>query len=163
MISIFVSSCNTRFCLDTSADDVVILDSSSEKKISYHLIFKNVVFLNNRKCKSFVNDVIKCMSHEDIEMITVFDKHGKKVLAVDLSVYNKNQCFRKVIVTLNLNYDPLSSHKVQNYTLYFYKNQTIRLRLRCTLLFNFRAFLHVLIFLINSVSIVSCSLFPCQF
>ena len=100
LINIIVSSCNTRFCLDTSADDVVILDSSSEKKISYHLVFKNIVFLNNRKCKSFVNDVIKFMSHEDLEKITVFDKNRKKVLAVDLSVYNKNQCFRKVIVTL---------------------------------------------------------------
>ena len=63
-------------------------------------MFKNIVFLNNRKCKSFVNDVIKLMSHEDLEKITVFDKNRKKVLAVDLSVYNKNQCFRKVIVTL---------------------------------------------------------------
>ena len=105
MISIFVSSCNTRFCLDTSVDDVVILDSSSEKKISYHLVFKNIVFLNNSKCKTFVMDMLKCMSHEDLQKFTVFDKHGKQVLAIDLSVYNKNQCFRKVIVTLNLIYD----------------------------------------------------------
>ena len=86
------------YSINCTPDDVVILDSCSDEKISYHLVFKSVVFANNKKCKSFIQYVIGNLTLEELEILTVFDKNGEKKLIIDMSVYNKNQNFREVII-----------------------------------------------------------------
>ena len=49
-------------------------------------------------CKRFIQQVLNDLSPEDLSKLTVLDKYEKSVPAVDLSVYNRNQCFREVIV-----------------------------------------------------------------
>ena len=86
------------FNLQCKPENAVILDSSNEQKLSYHVIFREIVFSNNQMCKRFIQQVLNDLSPEDLSKLTVFDKYEKSVPAVDLSVYNRNQCFREVIV-----------------------------------------------------------------
>ena len=58
LTEIFISNCNLTFGMDISTTDVITMISSNDVKISYHLIFKTVIFENNMKCKSFVQSVI---------------------------------------------------------------------------------------------------------
>lgn len=94
LIEIFISNCNRTFGMDISQSDVITMISSNNVKISYHLIFKTVIFENNMKCKSFVQSVIDNLSSEQRETFTAFDKKMKSKSIVDLSVYNRNQNFR---------------------------------------------------------------------
>ena len=68
--------------------------SRNNVKISYHLIFKTVIFENNITCKSFVQSVIDNLSSELRKTFTAFDKKMKSKSIVGLSVYNRNQNFR---------------------------------------------------------------------
>lgn len=86
------------FDLHCTPENAVILDSSNEHKLSYHVIFREIVFSNNQMCKRFIQQVLNDLSPEDLSKLTVLDKYEKSVPAVDLSVYNRNQCFREVIV-----------------------------------------------------------------
>lgn len=99
VVDIFVSSSNLIFNLNSTAQDVLVLDSCCDEKISYHLIFKSVVFPNNKKCKNFIQNVIDNLSPQEMERLTVFDKKGNRNLIIDMSVYNKYQNFREVINT----------------------------------------------------------------
>jgi hypothetical protein len=97
LVNIFVSSCNSVYSLNCSFDDVIILDSCCEKKISYHIIFKSIVFSSNTKCKSFIVNVLESLSFDDYQKLIAFDKFGEKKLVIDLDVYNRNQNFREFI------------------------------------------------------------------
>ena len=98
LVNIFVLRCNNMFDLHCTPENAVILDSSNEHKLSYHVIFREIVFSNNQMCKRFIQQVLNDLSPEDLSKLTVLDKYEKSVPAVDLSVYNRNQCFREVIV-----------------------------------------------------------------
>ena len=94
LIEIFVDYCNTTFGIKCCSNDVIILNSSNDVKVSYHLVFKTVVFENNIKCKNFIQHVIENLSPENLEMLNAFDMKLERKLIIDMSVYNKNQNFR---------------------------------------------------------------------
>ena len=83
--------------MDISQSDVITMISRNNVKISYHLIFKTVIFENNITCKSFVQSVIDNLSPEHRERFTAFDKKMKSKSIVDLSVYSRNQNFRLLL------------------------------------------------------------------
>lgn len=89
IIDIYLQYCHKKYDLVCTSDDVIILESSDEKKVSYHLIFKKVVFANIKHCKSFIQSVLEQLSNSDISMLTAFDSNLKSKLIIDLAVYNK--------------------------------------------------------------------------
>ena len=109
LIEVFISNCNLTFGMNISPTDVVTMISSNNVKISYHIVFKTVIFENNIKCKSFVQSVINNLSSENRDRFTAFDMKMKRKSIVDLSVYSTNQNFRLL----------LSSKFGKNTTLHF--------------------------------------------
>lgn len=67
LVEIVSSFCKAKFGLPCLREDVIILDSVTEKKVSYHLIFKTIVFADNTCCKQFVNYIVENLSHENLE------------------------------------------------------------------------------------------------
>ena len=66
------------FKIDHSVRDVLILESSSEKKISFHLVFPKLIFKSLIHCKEFVVDLITNMSVQDRALFDVLDSMYKK-------------------------------------------------------------------------------------
>ena len=97
IIDIFLDSSKKQFGIDCCSDDVIVLDSSNHVKVSFHLIFKTVIFDNNKTCKDFVDLVLENLSTEDFMLLSAFDSKSKSKLIIDLSVYNKNQNFRLIL------------------------------------------------------------------
>ena len=78
-------------------DNTLVLDSSTNKKVSFHIIFKNLIFENNKMCKIFAQYVIKNSVGEDNTNLHAFDKNSERTVSiVDMLVYNTNQNFRIV-------------------------------------------------------------------
>lgn len=94
LIKIVANLLSKKYDLLCSIEDVLILDSTTKEKFSFHLIFPKVIFSNNRCCKDFITYLVGNLSNEDLNMLTVFDSHKNKKLIIDLSVYSKNQNFR---------------------------------------------------------------------
>ena len=94
LIAIFVNHSNFVNKLNCTRSDVLVLDSSNAIKNSFHLIFKSVVFANNRCCLQFIQNVLKSLSPEQKKKISYVDFCGNSNLIVDLSVYGRNQNFR---------------------------------------------------------------------
>ena len=82
--------------INCSSDEVIVLKSSTELKISFHLVFKSVVFPNNRSCKDFVQFVLEKLSPADRLMLCAFDSSIQPVGVIDMTVYSRNQNFRLV-------------------------------------------------------------------
>ena len=77
-----------------TAADIVRLEACSDDKVSYHLIFKKVIFINNKACKDFISFVLSNISPEELAQLTAFDSSGSSRLVIDLNVYHSNQNFR---------------------------------------------------------------------
>ena len=137
----FVNHCNLVNKLICTRSDVLVLDSSNAIKNSFHLIFKSVVFANNRCCKQFIQSVLNSLSPEQIEKISYVDSCRKSKLIIDLSVYGKNQNFRMI-----------SSSK-------FGKNTSLKLVSSCTNVDNQLTFFESLVsdrnLVVNTISIVN--------
>ena len=88
------SNLYVQYNISSSIEEVLILDSSTEKKFSSHLIFPKIVFENNILCGVFVKNILDKLSKEEVEMLSLIDSHNKKKSIVDCSVYSLNQNFR---------------------------------------------------------------------
>eukprot|EP01125_Pyxidicula_operculata_P000045 TRINITY_DN1005_c1_g3_i2.p1 TRINITY_DN1005_c1_g3~~TRINITY_DN1005_c1_g3_i2.p1 ORF type:complete len:530 (-),score=143.53 TRINITY_DN1005_c1_g3_i2:21-1610(-) len=101
------------FEIITDRQDIIELDSSSDKKFSRHLIFKKIVFLDNSHCGEFVNDLASVIVHnKDSLGKLIVNKEKKdgtkstennnnnnmevsdKTLVIDMGVYSRNRNFR---------------------------------------------------------------------
>jgi len=96
LVNIFLSSCNNAFNLNCTADDVIVLDASTDKKLSYHVIIKSVVFHNTTCCKAFVQHVLSNISGEGLQEISYIDMKGSVKYLIDMKVYSRNQNFRLI-------------------------------------------------------------------
>ena len=96
IIEIFSSNCKKMYDISCSSNNVIVLNSSTDLKISYHLIFKSVIFTNNRSCKDFIKFVLENISSADHLMLSAFDSSFKSVLVIDMTVYSRYQNFRIV-------------------------------------------------------------------
>ena len=97
----FISKVNeclyNKYKIRNNFEDVVILESSSVKKFSLHLIFKEVVFPNNRQCGRFVKKMTEGFSTEEMKMFEINESSGHKGLYIDETVYSKNRHFRIIL------------------------------------------------------------------
>ena len=98
MTRLFIKRVNeniySEFKIKNSFEDVLILESSSTRKFSVHLIFTEVVFMNNKSCGFFVRRMINNFSEDDHRNFEIVMKDGSKSSFVDLSVYSKNRNLR---------------------------------------------------------------------
>lgn len=72
----------------------MILDSSTTKKWSKHVIIDDIGFYDNIQAGEFVKRVITRMNNTSSVMVR--NCNGKKTPFVDASVYSRNRCFRLV-------------------------------------------------------------------
>ncbi|EME30017.1 DNA-directed primase/polymerase protein [Galdieria sulphuraria] len=73
----------------------LVLDSSSQEKFSKHIIFPKIVFPNNRITGKFISKLLQ-MSDISSHFLVLKPSRDEMqtVLAIDLSVYSRNRCFR---------------------------------------------------------------------
>ena len=83
-----------QFSCSSFTEDVLILESSNEKKFSIHLIFNKVIFQNNEACGAFVKTFTKHLCIEDKTYLTVKNSDNEDINFIDSSVYSKNRNFR---------------------------------------------------------------------
>lgn len=126
MVKIFVKLILTRlkqlYSLTAGPNMVLNLDSTTSTKFSRHLIFQNPIcsYANNYVVGMIVKDVcdkIRCWNEElsqefgvdaeDVGKLFVLNRHGKKVIFCDESVYTKNRHFRMYRSTKPLKNAPL--------------------------------------------------------
>ena len=95
-----VQMVNTRlqqhFSCHSYTEDVLVLESSNEKKFSIHLIFCSAVFHNNGACGTFVRRFLRDLSEEEKRYFQVKDSDTLDSVTsfIDCSVYSKNRNFR---------------------------------------------------------------------
>lgn len=70
-------------------NDVIILNSCTNEKLSYHIIFKKIIFENIATLDIF----IKYIHESFINDVYYYDLIGK---IIDTGIYNKNRCFRLI-------------------------------------------------------------------
>jgi hypothetical protein len=97
---------------ERTPEDILNLDSTTEKKFSCHLVLPNTVFINNYHAGNFVKMMCReirealssqkltptlepCgVSLEELSSLIVVDSKGSKKLFCDESVYSRNRHFR---------------------------------------------------------------------
>ncbi|GJQ12621.1 hypothetical protein GpartN1_g4412.t1 [Galdieria partita] len=73
----------------------LVLDSSSKEKFSKHIVFPKIVFPNNRIAGKFISTLLQCSDiTSQLLVLKPSRDEMQTVLAIDLSVYSRNRCFR---------------------------------------------------------------------
>ena len=80
--------------IESYYEDVLVLESSNDKKFSIHLIFTRAVFANNELCGVFVRNLLATLKDSEENLLAVQDSDGDRSCFVDSSVYTKNRNFR---------------------------------------------------------------------
>ena len=94
LLNLIVCHLRSRYNVKCSIDDILILDSCTSLKFSYHLILPKVIVANIKCCKYFVMSFLSSMSTSDIEFLRVKSPSGGFKSVIDLAVYSKNQNMR---------------------------------------------------------------------
>ena len=71
-----------------------ILDSSTNKKFSKHIIFTICIFTDCSNCGKYVAYLLSKLTHEDQEKLSAINRRGNVVLFIDQVIYSKNRNFR---------------------------------------------------------------------
>lgn len=84
---------------EINVEDAIVLDSTTDKKFSRHVVFKNLAFHDNVQMGEFVSRVVDDLCNKDRSNVMVFkDSENENSVAqipfVDLGVYTRNRCFR---------------------------------------------------------------------
>ena len=75
-------------------EDLVQLDSTTDKKFSRHLIFRTIAYHDNAQIGNFARKVVDAILAKDEKLMNVYKSEQEVVPFVDLSVYTRNRCFR---------------------------------------------------------------------
>ena len=89
-IDIVNGDAETRFNLISSRQDVLVLDSSTDKKFSNHLIFQNIIFANISSCSNYVDHLL---NFESISNLSSILSQSRRTTFFDRSVYSRYQSF----------------------------------------------------------------------
>ena len=106
-IEYFTEQLQNKYNIELNHNNIIILDSNTDKKYSKHLIIhlnsNHTMFINNVQlgyfisyvCAHLVDDIHNNRSsHQLRHMLVNIDDTGKQQLMIDQSVYSKNRCFR---------------------------------------------------------------------
>lgn len=123
MVESLIDACQRMAGARQQAASVVVLDSTTERKFSRHLIFQDIAFCDNVQMGDFMSRVVEDVRQRDESLIMVKSEDGKRVPFVDLGVYTKNRCFRLAgsskfgktarLLQLGANQDPSSVSKME--------------------------------------------------
>ena len=94
LVNIVNKTLQTEFSCQSFLEDVLILESSNNKKFSVHLVFQKAIFPNNGDCGAFVKHLFASLSDEDRKLFEVKDHEDNLTNFIDLSVYSRNRNFR---------------------------------------------------------------------
>ena len=94
LIALVNQNLQNYFKCASFTEDVLILESSNEKKFSIHLIFSKAIFQDNISCGAFVRTFINNLSIGDKSYLTVMNNDSEETSFIDTSVYSKNRNFR---------------------------------------------------------------------
>lgn len=76
-------------------ESVLVLDSTTDRKFSRHVVFEHVVFYDNLQMGDFVHSIVGKVCEQD-DRVLVFKEDGTRIPFIDLGVYTRNRCFRLV-------------------------------------------------------------------
>ena len=83
------------FNISDASQNVIILDSSDDRRFSRHVTFQTAHFSNIKECGEFVDQVLSIMSDSDRGLFEVKSETGDQVkLFVDQSVFTNNRHLR---------------------------------------------------------------------
>ena len=99
LVSLVNNKLQKEFSCVSFIEDVLILESSTAKKFSVHLIFQKAIFASNADCGAFVKHLVSSLAEQEREMFEVKDQEGRRTQFIDLSVYTRNRNFRLYLST----------------------------------------------------------------
>ena len=79
--------------IESTKNNVLILDATHSGKFSNHLVFEKIIFCDNLACKYFIQHFI---DKYKADLPVVMDSHLRPTMIFDTVVYSKNQNFRIV-------------------------------------------------------------------
>ena len=95
LISLIDNHLQQFYNISDASQNVIILDSSDDRKFSKHVTFQTAQFSNIKECGEFVDQVLSIMSDSDRGLFEVKSETGDQVkLFVDQSVYTTNRHLR---------------------------------------------------------------------
>ena len=94
LISLVKENMMKNYRVQIEASDLCILDSSTDKKFSKHLVFSNTIFTDCLTCGKYVANLLSQLTSDVLEKLSVVNRKGKNVLFIDQSIYSKNRNFR---------------------------------------------------------------------
>lgn len=98
MVDMLISKCAEVCGISFHREDenLIELDSTTEKKFSRHLVFLDIAFFDNVQIGEFARMAVQAVMDTDQSMMLVRKADGSMTPFVDLAVYTKNRCFRLV-------------------------------------------------------------------
>ena len=78
-------------------EEVMILEATTEKKFSLHVIYTKTIFQSNISIKWFVKKLLSRMDVDEISLFTCVNKNGKDSSFIDERVYDKSRNFRLLL------------------------------------------------------------------
>ena len=113
-----------KYSCSSFREDVLVLESSNERKFSIHLIFTKSIFANNEACGFFVKDLIINFSEEEKEMFLIHNSDGSPGNFIDTSVYSKNRNFRLFLAKKFGKPTPFTLSPIDLFSLRILENQS---------------------------------------
>ena len=99
LVSLVNNKLQKQLSCQSFIEDVLILESSTAKKFSVHLIFQKAIFPSNADCGAFVKHLVSSLAEEEMKMFQVKEQEGNLTRFIDLSVYSRNRNFRLYLST----------------------------------------------------------------
>ena len=95
-------------------NDIIILEASTPKKFSLHVIFTTVIFKTNIEIGCFVKKVLSELVPEEKLLFTCLNDAGDSCLFIDQKIYDKNRNFRILFSSKMGKNNPLLVSKIMN-------------------------------------------------
>lgn len=84
-----------KFGVNVTQDDILVLESSSQRKFSIHLVYFKTYLKDNESCGNLMKQIIeKIIDGKMCEQFQVKDQHGEWKWFFDTTVYSANRNFR---------------------------------------------------------------------
>lgn len=99
MTDLVIDQCFRHANIQRDGKEVLVLDSTNEKKFSRHVIFGSLIFHNNLEMGPFMHQVVNKIVQDNPDKMLVYcdlNREADRVPFVDLGVYTRNRCFRLI-------------------------------------------------------------------
>ena len=115
LICLVIKHMMENYGINICLEDVCVLDSSTEKKFSAHVIFSKCVFFDIETCGQFVNHLIFNLDSKQERSFTIVDQYKQEGIFVDQTVYTKNRNFRLFLSSKFGKNNPLEAQSISHF------------------------------------------------